>query len=120
MRRLIRTCRVATSRLSEVEVSSALARRAREGAFTLAERDRAIDALNADLASWILVEVGPELTRRAQALLVRHGIRTGDAVQLASCLHLQREAGQRLPFGAFDERLNAAAGAEGLSLISFP
>lgn len=119
VRRLIRTGRVATSRLSEVEVASALARREREGAFTTAERDRAIRSLNNDLAAWILVEVTPELTSDAQTLLVRHGLRSGDAVQLASCLYLRHETGQRLPFAAFDDRLRAAAGAEGLTVISF-
>ena len=46
-------------------------------------------------------------------------LRSGDAVQLASCLYLQRETGQRVLFTAFDERLNNAAGAEGLTFASF-
>ena len=39
-------------------------------------------------------------------------------MQLASCLYLQRETGERVPFAAFDERLNDAARAEGLTLAS--
>jgi hypothetical protein len=101
-------------------VASALARREREGAFTAAERDRGLKRLNADLAAWILVELTAELTADAQALLVRHGLRSGDAVQLASCLYLQRETGQRIPFAAFDGRLNTVARSEGLSLLSLP
>ena len=66
VRRLLRTGRIATSRLSAVEIASALARREREGAFTAAERDRALKRLNADLAVWILVELTPELTADAQ------------------------------------------------------
>jgi predicted nucleic acid-binding protein len=54
----------------------------------------------------------------AQSLLLRHALRSGDAVQLASCLYLQRETGERVPFAAFDERLNDAARAEGLTLAS--
>lgn len=119
VRRLIRTNQVATSRLSQVEVASALARLEREGAFTTAERDRAINSLNTDLTAWILVEVTPELVTDAQTMLVRHGLRSGDAVQLASCLYLQNETGQRLPFAAFDDRLRAAARTEGLPVISF-
>lgn len=119
MRRRLRTARIATSRLSEVEIASALARRERDGAFSVAERDRAIKSLNRDSASWIVVELTTELATEAQSLLVRHGLRTGDAIQLASCMYLQRETGQRIPFAAFDARLNDAARSEGLTLLSF-
>jgi hypothetical protein len=53
----------------------------------------------------------------AQALLLRHALRSGDAVQLASSLYLQRKIGERVLFAAFDDRLNNAARAEGLALI---
>jgi predicted nucleic acid-binding protein len=119
VRRELRASRVATSRLSVVEIASALARRAREGAFTTAERDRAVRRLNADLAACILVELSPELCTEAQGLVLRHVLRSGDAVQLASGLYLQRESGQRVFFAAFDDRLNDAARAEGLTLMSF-
>ena len=42
---------------------------------------------------------------------------TGDAVQLASCLYLQREMSQPLPFVAFDARLAEAARHEGLTVV---
>jgi predicted nucleic acid-binding protein len=103
--------------LSVVEITSAFARREREGAFTRADRDRAIKKLNADLAAYILVELTPELAADAQALLLRHALRSGDAVQLASSLYLQRETGERVLFAAFDERLNNAARTERLALI---
>ena len=119
VRRLIRTGGVATSRLSQVEVAAALARREREGAFSTAERNRALSSMNTDLTAWIVVEVTPELATDARSLLVRHGLRSGDAVQLASCLYLQRETGRRLPFAAFDDRLRSAAGTEGLPVMSF-
>lgn len=118
VRRQLRAGRIATSRLSQVEVVSALARREREGAFTVAERDRAVRTLSKDLTAWILVELTSELAADAQTLLVRHELRSGDAIQLASCLYLQRESGQRIPFAAFDERLNGAARTEGLMLLS--
>lgn len=100
-------------------MASALARREREGAFTAAERDRGLKRLNADLAAWILVELTAELTAGAQMLLIRHDLRSGDAVQLASCLYLQRETGERISFAAFDARLVTAARAEGLTLMLF-
>ena len=102
--------------MSAIEITSALGRREREGALTAAERDRAVRKLNTDLAAYILVELTAELSTEAQALLLRHPLRSGDAVQLASCLFLQRETGERISFAAFDDRLNTAARAEGLSL----
>ncbi len=117
VRRLLKADPAATSRLSEVEVASALVRRAREGAFTVAERDRALAALAGDFAALIIVEFTPEITADARALLLRHRLRAGDAVQLASCLFLQREMRQPLPFVAFDDRLAEAGRHEGLTLV---
>lgn len=104
--------------MSVVEIASALARREREGAVTAAARERAIARLNADLAACVLVEVTPELAADAQSLLLRHVLRSGDAIQLASALYLRRETRAHLQFAAFDERLTTAARAEGLALIA--
>jgi hypothetical protein len=75
--------------------------------------------LNADLATWILVELTAELTTDAQVLLIRHALRSRDAAQLASCLYLQRETGEQISFAAFDDRLTAAPRAEGLTIMAF-
>jgi len=117
VRRLLKADAGAVSRLSEVEVASALVRRAREGAFTVAERDRALASLVDDFATLIIVEFTPEITSEARALLLRQRLRAGDAVQLASCLYLQREMSQPLPFVAFDDRLAEAARHEGLTVV---
>ena len=118
VRRLLKADPAATSRLSEVEVASALVRRAREGAFTVTERDRALASLADDFATLIIVELTPEITADARALLLRHRLRAGDAVQLASCLYLQRELRQSLPFVACDDRLAEAARDEALTVVS--
>jgi predicted nucleic acid-binding protein len=119
-RRLLKSDRGASSRLSEVEVASALVRRAREGAFSVLERDRALASLERDFAALIIIELTPEIVVEARALLMQHSLRAGDAVQLASCLYLQRELQQRLPFVAFDDRLTEAARHEGLTVVSSP
>lgn len=116
VRRLILSDVPATSRLSEVEVASALGRRARESAFSVAERDRALAALQTDLPAIFVVELIPEITVRACTLLQRHPLRSGDAIQLASCLYLQEQLGEAIPLVAFDKRLNDAARGEGLSI----
>jgi predicted nucleic acid-binding protein len=105
----------ATSRLTEVEIASALMRRWREGGFGTAERDRALTALVNDLEALTVVEVAPPVAARARRLLERHPLRAGDAVQLASCLLLRDATGGPVAFAAFDGRLSEAAKAEGLA-----
>ena len=115
VRRLISSALPATSRLSEVEVASALARLAREGAFSVTEHDRALAAVEVDLAAILVVELTPEIAARARMLLRRHPLRAGDAIQLASCLYLQEQLGEEVPLLAFDGRLTEAARREGLA-----
>ena len=118
VRRLLASGIPASSRLSEVEVASGIIRRGREGAFTTTRRDRMLVALQRDLPALAVVEMIPEITADARALLLRHPLRAGDAIQLASCLYLQRQLGQPVPFVAFDQRLLAAARAEGLTIVT--
>lgn len=117
MRRLLGAGPAATSRLSAVEVASALARRCREGAFSAGERDRALAALEQDFSALQVVELSPAIVASARALLVRRPLRAGDAIQLASALLLQREMEPEVTFAAYDERLREAAAAEGLSVV---
>jgi hypothetical protein len=115
VRRLLAAGSVAVSRLSEVEVPSALARLAREGRLSVRLRDRALTAFLADLAAWHVVELSVAVTALARSRLLQHPIRTGDAIQLASALWLQSALSEPLSgFVAFDDRLIAAATAEGL------
>jgi uncharacterized protein len=116
VRRLLASDVPVTSRLSAVEIPSALARRGREGAFSPEDRDRAVAALEADLASMLVVELTKDIVMRAQALIRRHPLRAGDAVQLASCLYIQDELGEKTTFIGFDDRLADAALSEGLAV----
>lgn len=118
VRRLLTSGTAATSRLSEAEVSSAIVRRAREGAFTMGQRDRLLAALQRDVPALAIVELIPEVTAEARILLLRHPLRAADAVQLASCVYLQRQLARPVPFVAFDARLVRAARAEGVAVIS--
>lgn len=117
MRRLLAEAPPATSRLSEVEVPSAFARRCREGAVTVAARDRALRGFAADLAAFHLIELSEETAGLARALLLRHPIRAGDAVQLACCLVLQQGLRNPVPMVAFDSGLRDAAASEGLAIV---
>jgi predicted nucleic acid-binding protein len=116
VRRLMREP-VATSRLSEVEIASALARLARDGSMSSSERDRALETLAEDFQSFWLVEATREVITLARALLPRYRLRAGDALQLASCQYLRRELAVDVPMVVFDDRLAQAATSEGLTVI---
>jgi len=113
VRRLLRQGLPATSRFSEIEVASALARRCREGSISAADRHRAAAALAADFAALNVVELSPEVTALAGRLLARHPLRAGDALQLASALLLSRRSSGRVEWVACDQRLAEAAAREG-------
>ncbi len=75
VRRLLASGSAATSRLSVVEVSSAIVRRAREGAFTTDERDLMLAALQHDVPALAMVELTSEIAADARTLLLRYPLR---------------------------------------------
>jgi uncharacterized protein len=107
----------ATSRLSAVEIASAVARRVQEGNLSGEDRDRILAAVDRDMTAVLVVEVSAAVLTSAQLLLQRHPLRTGDAIQLASCLHLQEHIEDDVTFVGFDDRLLAAARAERLKTL---
>ncbi len=119
VRRWLAAGPVAVSRLSEVEVPSALTRLVRERRLSAGARDRLLGAFAADLAAWHIVEVTADITTMARAALLRHDLRAGDAVQLASALWL-RQATPLTGLLAFDTRLVTAARSEQLEMPVSP
>ena len=105
----------ATARFSEAEVASALARRCREGAFSMVERDRALVALRADFAALELVETTAAVIAKSVGLLARRTLRASDALQLASCLEVRERLSLPVAFVAWEIRLLDGARAEGLA-----
>jgi predicted nucleic acid-binding protein len=104
----------AISRLSLTEITSALCRRTREGELTTRQRDRLLGALREDAEKLLVIEVSANVLDRASALLLRHELRAGDAIQLASALHLRDRTEGAIAFLGFDDRLDRAAAREGL------
>lgn len=74
-------------------------------------------ALERDIPALVIVEMSPEIASDARTLLLRHPLHAGDAIQLASCLFLQRQLARPVPFVVFDARLLLAARAEGLTTV---
>lgn len=102
------------SRLTEVEIASALARRLREGSLARDAHDSARASLMSDLQRISVLELSSTVVRRARDLVGRHPLRAGDALQLASCLEFRERVGAPVDLVAYDDRLVAAATAEGL------
>ena len=107
---------IAISRLSLVEVGSALCRRCREGDLDSAARDRLLRALEQDEQAFRIAELTTEVVAEAQRLLRRHALRASDAIQLASLLVVARALGESLSLLAFDDALSAAAEVEAVLL----
>jgi len=106
-----------TSRISEAELASALARRHREGRLAKEQRDLLLSAMERDMGSLYVIEVLPEVSSLACRLLVNHSLRAADALHLASALMLAKRAEQGVMFVAFDKHLNEAAGLEELEVL---
>lgn len=117
VQRLLSSGLGATSRLSAVEIVSAVMRRVREGRLSEKDCDRVLAALGADMTAMLVVEITAAVVTRAQLLLQRHHLRAGDAIQLASCLHLQEQLDDETSFVAFDGRLITAARTERLKTL---
>jgi predicted nucleic acid-binding protein len=107
----------ATSRLTAVEIASAVERRVREGTLSGEDRNRILAALDRDMTAMLVVEITAAVITGARLLLQRHPLRAGDAIQLASCLLLQEHVEDDLTFVGFDDRLLAAARAERLKTL---
>lgn len=103
------------SRLTKVEVTAALVRRARAANQPQAV-EPALAALEVELRnSFDVVELDEPLVEQAAALARKHLLRGADAVQLA-CLLLARHdyANDALVLLSADDELNTAASAERL------
>ena len=110
---------IITAQLSIVEVFSALNRRRRESSISLADYTTiATEFARVVSDEYEIVPPSVKVIDGARLLLERHHLRAGDAIQLASAIiandNLQSAALTPAIFLSADERLIAAARAEGL------
>ena len=111
--------RVITSKLTIIEVLSAMKRRQREASISIAEYAKfSSDFLDLAQNDYRIFELTDAVLLEAQRLLETHPLRAGDAIQLASALlanaQLQSANLPALIFLASDARLLTAAADEGL------
>jgi predicted nucleic acid-binding protein len=115
------------SQLARAEVPSALWRKQRMGELSTEdaavlcaefEADYATDeAIDASASSpFVPVAVGPSLLDEAARLVAVHGLRSADAIQLASALAARAASPDVGTFAAFGAALRRAAAAEAFAL----
>ena len=107
------------TRITWVEVLSAIARRQREGSLTLTDGTLIIQRFRSDLNNqYQVIELDSTLAETAGQLVSQYPLRAYDAVQLASVLRIQPAFTQpqstSLVFLTADERLIAIAMAQGV------
>lgn len=112
---------VVTSRISSVEVFSALNRLVRERRLSQADYTVVRDDFHGVwLRDYELVELDMSIEDRARLMLETYALRAYDAVQLSSALavreRLRAHGGPDLIFLSADTRLLAAAQAEGFAV----
>jgi predicted nucleic acid-binding protein len=98
---------------TEIECTSALARRQRLGQLREDVVAEAYIRLGGLRAGWHEVEPGEEVRESAKRLLRVHDLRTADALQLAAAFFVAEARPSTLEFVSLDDRLLAAARREG-------
>lgn len=100
-----------------IECLSAIARREREGGMDQVSADQARQALRALSPAWNEIVASEELREHASRLLLRHPLRSADALQLAAAMVWARGRPRHHSFCTLDGRLAEAARSEGFYLI---
>jgi predicted nucleic acid-binding protein len=105
--------------LSAVEITSAVERRAREGALSDSGRAEALANLSQLANAWIEVTAIAAVRERANRLLGTHALRAADSVQLAAALVAVEDRPGGHEFVCTDARLCQAAGREGFRVSDY-
>ena len=100
---------------ASIECTSACVRRHRERAISDAQLMSLLTRLRELCSQWHVGEPTAELRSSAERLVGRHGLKAGDAVQLATAVAAATDG--MLDFVCFDRRLALAAATEGLRVL---
>ncbi len=90
---LLHDHRFLSSAITPVEAVSALYRRRAAGDLSGASYDAILTQLTRDRRYWALLEVTSGILDRAETVIRETGVRTLDAIHLASALHVRATAG---------------------------
>lgn len=107
---------VATSNVAYAEARAAFARKHRERGLSEEEYRHVVDDFRGEWGAYLVIDVSEAVIALAGDLAERHDLRGFDAIHLASALVLRDKMQSSVAFSCADERLQAAAEAEGLSI----
>ncbi len=103
---------------TEVECVSALARLEREASIDAPAMGEALARLDALALAWHEVQPAARTRQVAVRLLRTHGLRAGDALQLAAAIAAAEDSPGLLPLVTLDARLATAAEREGFPVLT--
>ena len=111
--------KIFTSTITGAEVVAAVCKRGRTGSITPEDAAKALTAFKSEFrSSFTTINVSDQIIDHAMIVAERHGLRGYDSVQLATAIKLQSRRDlidlPPLTFVSADDKLNAAAQAEGL------
>jgi predicted nucleic acid-binding protein len=105
---------------TDIECTSAIARRQRQGELRERAATEAYNRLDALRLGWHEVEPSEEIRESAKRLLRVHDLRTADALQLAAAFFVSESRPSTLEFISLDQRLLAASRREGFAVKKLP
>lgn len=110
--------RVFTSRAAYAEVHAALARKRRDGELSPRGFSTAATAFEAEWPAYDHVLIDDTTLAPVRRLVRRYPLRGFDAIHLGAALWLRDQVGAPLEFWVSDDRLEAAARHERLTVIN--
>jgi predicted nucleic acid-binding protein len=117
---LLRRHRFLSSAIAPLEVISALVRRRSAGELTKRDFSAILSRLRGDRDYWEVVQVSPLVLERGEGLIRTTGLRSLDAIHVASALVFQAGSGIRIPFVTGDTVQREAAREMGLDVVWIP
>lgn len=103
------------SRLTVVETRRVVRRSERESRINAAQAADLLSIFARTASTWVIVELTPEVARRAEEAFPHEPVRTLDAIHLASALFV-RQSFPDLVIASRDERVRSNAAQLGLEL----
>ena len=108
--------RIATSVITVLECSRALARARHDGRISVVEERAALHVLDEAFASWDVLDVSEDVVERARAAFPAEPVRSLDALHLASAWSVFEAAGE-LTTLSLDDRFRSNARAMGMQVV---
>lgn len=111
---------VGIAAIGYVEAKAAFARAVHGGRVVRRRHQGMVADFEQDWSRYLVMAMSEQVIRHAGRLAEVHRLRAYDAVHLAAALQIRAHASEGITFLGFDDELNRAAKAEGLTLTPPP